>query len=64
MPVIIKTIVGVLMSTLGKMLMKYLTNADVIEDLIMYGLELLVKNTDSKVDDEILAKMKEKVGES
>lgn len=58
MPIIIKTILGVLVSTLGKMAMKYLANTKVIEELIMYGLDLAVKATDSKVDDEILSKVK------
>ncbi|MDB4725797.1 hypothetical protein OAF54_00080 [bacterium] len=63
MPVLIKTILGVLMSTLGKMAMRYFANSKVIEELVMYGLEQLVKATDSKVDDEVLALMKEKAGE-
>lgn len=61
MPIIIKTLVGVLVSTLGKMVMKYLAQADVIEDLVMYGLEALAKHTDSKVDDEVLKIIKEKI---
>ncbi len=58
MPVLLTTVLNVLMSTLGKMLIKYLANSAVIEDLVMFGLEKLVKATDSNVDNEVLDLLK------
>jgi len=63
MPILLKTVLDTLLSTLGSMLIKYIANSKVIEKLVLMGLKKLVESTDSKVDDEALAIITAQVGE-
>ena len=62
--ILVKTFASLLLSTLGKMAVQYIMSEAVIEKLILYGLEKLVASTDSQVDNEILALLKEKMEKS
>jgi len=60
MPVFLQAFLSVFATTLGKMAIKYLMNSEAIEAITMFAVEKLVEATDSLIDDEVLAKLKEK----